>query len=103
MRAQRRVPEGDVPIAALVPTQRYDMQLIGELADTVRDFSRLDARVLLLGGSRSPAYLGVALDELAAVLPRAQRITLRSLGHSGPDDDGDPLRVSRTLHAFFAS
>jgi hypothetical protein len=58
---------------------------------------------LLLGGSKSPDYLSVALRELAAVLPRSQPMTLHSLGHSGPEDDGSPMIVAQILRAFFTT
>ncbi|MPZ79492.1 MAG: alpha/beta fold hydrolase [Actinophytocola sp.] len=99
----KELPEDDVPMAELIPTQRFDVGLVRELADTVEDYAALDARVLLLGGSKSPVYLGVALDALADVLPHARRVTFDGLGHLGPDDDGDPRRVAETLRDFFLS
>ncbi|GAA4219625.1 alpha/beta fold hydrolase [Actinocatenispora rupis] len=92
----------DVPVAELIPTLPHDMRLVAELADTVAEYAALDADVLLLGGGRSPGYLRTALDELAAVLPRHRRVTFDRLGHSGPDDDGDPARVAAALRSFFA-
>jgi pimeloyl-ACP methyl ester carboxylesterase len=100
-RLQPKASADDVPIAALVPTQRFDMQVVRELAGTAKDYTALDAQVLLLGGTRSPAYLGVALDELDTVLPHATRGTLTGLDHSGPEDDGDPQRVGEALRDFF--
>lgn len=77
------------------------MRLVEELAGTARDYANLGSRVLLLGGSKSPAFLRIALDELSAEIPHAHRITFPGLGHSGPDDDGDPTRVAEALRAFF--
>ncbi|TCO55855.1 alpha/beta fold hydrolase [Actinocrispum wychmicini] len=91
----------DVPIPALIPTQHFDMRLVAEMAETARDYASLGSRVLLLGGTKSPAYLGVALDELSATIPHTQRITFPGLGHSGPDDDGDPRRVAEAVRDFF--
>ncbi|MET8161176.1 alpha/beta fold hydrolase [Sphaerisporangium sp. NPDC005289] len=102
-RLRRDVPEDEVPIEALVPTQRFDMQIIREMADTVQDYAALDARVLLLDGAKSPAYFRVALDALSAVLPHARRVSFPGLGHSGPDDDGDPQRVGAALGDFFGA
>ncbi|MFB9931711.1 alpha/beta fold hydrolase [Amycolatopsis halotolerans] len=95
--------DADVPIPALVPTQRFDMRLVEESADTAPDYAHLSPRVLLLGGAKSPAYLRTALDELSAAIPHTQRITFSGLGHSGPDDDGDPDRVAEALRAFFTT
>ncbi|MEU4232216.1 alpha/beta hydrolase [Nonomuraea sp. NPDC026600] len=101
MRVQGDLPEDDVPIEALVPTQHFDMRLVREMAGTVKDYAALDARVLLLGGSKSPAYLDRTLDELAATLPHARRVTLAGLGHSGPEDH--PQVVGAALHEFFGT
>ncbi|WP_433435502.1 alpha/beta fold hydrolase [Nonomuraea sp. CA-141351] len=91
----------DVSIMELIPTEYFDMQIIRELADTAQDYTELRARVLLLGGSKSPAYFSVALEKLAAVLPHARRMTLKGLGHSGPENDGDPVLVAQALREFF--
>lgn len=91
----------DVPVAALIPTLHFDLQVVREMADTATDYAALDARVLLLGGTKSAEYLGLALRKLAEVLPRAQSLTLPGVGHSGPEDDGAPLVVAQALREFF--
>jgi pimeloyl-ACP methyl ester carboxylesterase len=103
LRADRRLPPDDVTIEALVPTQRFDMRLVRELADSADDYSALAANVLLMGGDRSPVFLTMALDELGRVLPHARRMTFRRLGHSGPENDGDPARVAGELRTFFTA
>jgi hypothetical protein len=100
---QRDGAEDDVPIAALIPTQRFDLQVVREMADTAKDYAALDGQVLLLGGTKSPAYLSVALDELAAVLPHARRLTFLGLGHSGAEDGAGPQRVGEALRDFFGA
>ena len=102
MRGQRTVPAGDIPIPDLVPTIQFDRKIVLELADTLLDYAALTMRVFLLGGSKSPVYLRTALDGLSSVLPNATRINFAGLGHSGPDDQGDPPRVAGALREFFA-
>ncbi|WP_326820075.1 alpha/beta fold hydrolase [Streptosporangium sp. NBC_01756] len=102
-RVQRDLPEDDVPIAELIPTQHFDMRIIREMADTVEEYATLRAHVLLLNGTKSPAYFGAALKRLATVLPHAQIITLPGLGHSGPENDGAPLLVAQALRDFFGA
>jgi len=63
----------------------------------------VQARVLLMGGTRSPDYMGTALRELAAVIPRRQVVTLSGLGHGGPQNQGRPEAVARALRAFFTA
>ncbi|GAA5186793.1 alpha/beta hydrolase [Rugosimonospora acidiphila] len=98
-----RPPDDEVSIAELIPTMHFDVQLIREMADTASKHATLKVPVLLLGGTRSPDYLSVALRELASVLPRAQRVTLHGLDHSGPEDDGSPLVVAQVLRDFFTA
>ncbi len=57
--------------------------------------------VLLLGGTKSPAFLGVALDGLERTLPRVERVIFPDLVHNGPEDDGKPDLVAQHLHPFF--
>lgn len=93
----------EVPVEALIPTLHFDVQVIREVADTVADYAALDAQVLLLGGTRSAAYFGVAFEKLTEVLTHARCIALPGVGHSGPEDDGAPLVVARTLRDFFGA
>ena len=101
-RFQREAKGDDAPIPDLVPTMSADMQLVGQLADTTDDYATVDADVLLLGGSRSPAYFGCALEALTGVLARSKRVTIPKLDHSGPTDDGGPSEVAQSLRDFFA-
>ena len=82
---------------------RFDVQIAREMADTTAEYSALRARVLLMAGTRSPDYLGTAVRELAAVIPRCQVVTLPGLGHSGPQNDGRPQAVARALRDFFTA
>jgi len=102
LRTQTQRPDG-VTIADLIPTQHFDMRIVQDMADTGPEYALLQARVLLLGGTKSPDYLSVALRELAAVLPRARQVTLHGLTHEGPEDDGCPLVVAQVLRDFFTA
>jgi pimeloyl-ACP methyl ester carboxylesterase len=93
----------DVPLRTLVPTMHYDAQLVLETEGTLHTFASTPADMLLLGGSKSPAYLKTSLDALASVLPRAQRAELTGCDHLAPDNSGAPERVAQKLRSFFAS
>jgi pimeloyl-ACP methyl ester carboxylesterase len=99
----QRARADEVRIASLIPTMHFDVQIVREMADTAPEYTALEMPVLLLGGTKSPDYLGTALSELAAVLPHAERVTLPGLDHSGPEDDGSPLAVAQTLRDFFTA
>ena len=101
MLRREKVAPGDVPIRDLVPTWGKDLAVIEEMADQVEAFAALRAQVLLMSGSRSPAWLGRSIDVLEGVLPHSQRVTLSGLDHQGPVDK--PARVGPVLQEFFAS
>jgi pimeloyl-ACP methyl ester carboxylesterase len=102
-RAGEQAPEPAVPLRALVPTMRYDAQLVAESEGTLGDYAGLTMPVLLLGGSRSAGYLRHSLDAFERVLPNVTRVELTQAGHMAPDNTGDPLRVAHELRRFFAN
>ena len=102
LRQPEKLGPDDVPIVDRVPTFHYDAKLVREMAGSVADYRALAARVLLMGGSKSPRYLHTALDALQKTLPHAERIEFKGLSHSGPDDGGDPAQVALALREFFA-
>jgi len=52
---------------------------------------------LLLGGSKSPAFLKRTLDALNHVLPNVERVELLSLGHGAALEGGKPERIVQEL------
>jgi pimeloyl-ACP methyl ester carboxylesterase len=99
---------GDVTMRLLAPTLHYDFQLVAEMAESLERFRAVPAKVLLLGGSKSPKYLKIALNALEKTLPHVQRIELPGLDHGGSSDlsntnrTGRPDRVAQPLRQFFA-
>lgn len=99
---EKHAKPDQVTMRALAPTLHYDFQLALDTA--LASFSGVRAEVLLLGGSKSPAYLRSALDALQRVLPRARRIEFPGLNHGASgnrDRGGDPGRVAQVLRLFF--
>jgi len=90
------------PLATLIPTVHYDIELIAEKAGDLDRFRSLSTETLLLGGDRSQGYLATALDALAAILRNATRVELKGAGHIAADNEGDPIRVAAELRRFFA-
>lgn len=84
-----------------MPTQRFDLELLQQLADTASDYPGITAEVFLMRGLRSPEYFETALSALDQVIPRSRRPTSNGLGHDGPDDDGNPALVGSALLGFF--
>ncbi len=101
----KKAGEGEVTMRQLAPTLHYDFQLIEEMQEALDSFRAIQAEVLLLGGSKSPAYLKFALDSLEKVLPHARRIEFSGLNHGGSGNTnrgGQPQRVATELRKFFS-
>ncbi len=95
-----------VPMRELAPLLHYDFQLVVEMSGKTEHFSAINAEVLLLGGSKSPAYLKSALGALKKVLPHVKRIELPGLNHSATwnsDLRGKPEAVAQAVLQYFAS
>ncbi|MDQ2903885.1 MAG: alpha/beta hydrolase [Chloroflexota bacterium] len=91
----------DVPLQVLIPTMHSDSQIIKDMEGSLEHFRVLQAKVLLLGGSKSAESLKDALASLSLVLPHVQRIELAGLGHSAADNGGKPELVAQVLRRFF--
>ena len=104
---EKKAKAGDVTMKMLAPTLHYDFQLVTQMAETLKNFQGIRAEVLLLGGSKSPAWLKAGLDALARTLPHAQRIEFPGLDHGGSSDIsntnrfGRPEVVTQGLRRFF--
>jgi len=101
---EKKAGADDVTMRMLAPTLHYDFQLVAETDGALERFADLPTDVLLLGGSKSPAYLTAALDALEKVLPRAKRVEFPGLGHDASgnaDRRGRPERVAQELRRFF--
>jgi pimeloyl-ACP methyl ester carboxylesterase len=100
----RKAAPDAVTMRMLAPTLHYDFQLITEMVGKLESFAAIDAEVLLLGGSKSPAYLKASVDGLEKVLPHATRVEFPGLGHGATgnaDRGGKPRLVARALGQFY--
>jgi pimeloyl-ACP methyl ester carboxylesterase len=96
---------GYVSMRDLAPTLHYDFKLVADMGRRIQTFAAIRADVLLLGGSKSPAYLKTALDDLERVLPTARRVEFPGLDHAASwnrDRGGRPEPVAQELRRFFA-
>jgi pimeloyl-ACP methyl ester carboxylesterase len=94
----------DVTMRMLAPSLHFDFQLITEMEGTLATFAAIQADVLLLGGSKSPAYLKASVDGLEKVLLHAKRVEFPGLDHGATgnkDRGGKPELVAQTLGDFF--
>jgi len=99
---ERKARADDVTMRALAPTLSHDFQLINEIAGRADLFDGVSAEMLLLGGAKSDAFFGGALDALQRMLPHARRVDLAGLDHGGSTDrDGKPQVVAPVVRCFF--
>ena len=104
----KMAPADQITMRRLAPTLHYDFQLVVEMSEKVERFRTVHTDVLLLGGSKSPAYLKAALDALEKVMPRAKRVEFAGLDHGGSSDrsnmnrGGNPELVAQELRRFFS-
>jgi len=101
----KKAKAGDLTMRMLAPTLHYDFQLVAEMSGKLESFRPIRTEVLLLGGSKSPAFLKVALGALQKALPHAKRIELPGVSHGASgntDRGGRPERVAEELRRFFS-
>ena len=97
----RKAKDDDTPLKVLIPTMRFDSQLVTETEGKLESFKVLQAEALLLGGSRSRAYLKIALDALNKVMPHSYRVQFSGVGHIAADNSGKPQLIATELKRFF--
>ncbi len=88
----------------LAPTLHHDGRVISEMSGQQESLRAIRTDVLLLGGSKSTAFLKAGLDSVAKVLPQARRIEFPGLNHSSTwntDMRGKPEPVAQELRRFF--
>lgn len=100
-----------VSMEALAHTLHYDFQLVVEMSgrdsnqsNKLEKFRGVAAEVLLLGGSKSPAYMKEALGALEQILPKVKRVELAGVDHAASwntDRGGQPVPVAEALREFF--
>jgi pimeloyl-ACP methyl ester carboxylesterase len=102
---EKKAQADDVTMRMLASTLHSDFQLSVETNGALESFKAIRADVLLLGGSKSPAYFKVALDALEKVLPHAKRTEFPGLNHGASGNanrGGKPKLVAQELRRFFA-
>lgn len=75
-------------IVELLKTVGPEMQMIMQLESAHERYRDIEAKTLLLNGSRSPAFLRDVLPKLAALIPQAIHRELPGLDHSAPEEEG---------------
>jgi pimeloyl-ACP methyl ester carboxylesterase len=106
MDQEAKKPAGEYPtMRELGLLLHYDFAVVAESSGRLDDYRSITAETLLMAGSKSPAYLRRAIDDLARVMPGAKRVELVGSDHAASwntDRRGHPEPVARELRRFFA-
>ena len=103
---EAKKPAGPYPtMRELAPTLHADFAIVAASSGPLDDYRDIRADLLLMGGSKSPAFLKRALADLSGALPAARRVELEGLDHAASwnsDVGGHPEPVALELRRFFA-
>ena len=83
----------------LLPTVGHDFRVVEEGSRNLERFRALRGQVLLLGGGKSERHHGDALNALAELLPRAEKVLVEQADHDSPVED--PRLLVPALRSFF--
>ncbi|AGF72863.1 alpha/beta fold hydrolase [Corynebacterium halotolerans] len=83
----------------VLPTVVSETRAVRDGDCPAADYSGIDATVLLLAGSRSPAYFSRTCEELVDVIPDARRVAVPRSGHDAPNRGS--RRLVKELERFF--
>ncbi|MGZ7160336.1 MAG: alpha/beta fold hydrolase [Methanobacterium sp.] len=97
---ERNVKDDDVTLKELMPTLKYDVQLVNETEGKLDDFKNVDAEVLLLNGSKSPIFLKHSIEALSKLLPHVTHKELQGLDHDSAQDYGKPEVIAQEIKSF---
>lgn len=97
---EKNVKDDDVTLKELMPTLKYDVQLVNETEGKLDNFREVSAEVLLLGGSKSPIFLKNSLETLAKILPHVKLKELQGLDHDSAQDYGKPEVIAQEIKGF---
>jgi hypothetical protein len=106
MNREAKAPAGPYPtMGELGQTLHADLAIAATSSGPLTNLDTITAEVLLMGGSKSPAFLKSALNDLARAIPAAHRLELDGLDHAASwnaDLGGHPEPVAAALRRFFA-
>jgi pimeloyl-ACP methyl ester carboxylesterase len=98
---ERSVKADDVTIEDLMPTLKFDVQLVNETEGKLDNFKNVQGEVLLMGGSKSSSFLKHSLKTLNNLIPHVKRIELQGLDHDSAQDYGKPEIIVEEIKSFY--
>lgn len=97
---ERNVKGDDVTLKELMPTLKFDLELVNETEGKLENFKNVSAQVLLLGGSKSHIFLKHNLQALNKLLPHVTCKILEGLDHDSAQNYGKPEIIAQEIKQF---
>lgn len=88
----------------LLPGIRYDFHVVASRDTQLEVYATLHQRLLLVSGTKSPAFLRAGVRRLHSQVPQSEHVEFTGPDHSGPwnvEQGGHPNLVAQTLRTFF--
>lgn len=96
-----RHAKGDyVTLKVLMPTLKYDVQLVNETEGKLDNFKNVSADVLLLGGAKSSLFLRNSLQSINKLLPHVECKVIEGLDHDSAQNYGKPEVLAREIKNY---
>jgi pimeloyl-ACP methyl ester carboxylesterase len=97
---EKNVKDDDVTLKDLMPTLKFDIQLVNETEGKLENFKNVQADVLLLNGSKSPLFLKNSTEALNKLLPHVKHKELKGLDHDSAQNYGKPEVIAKEIKGF---
>ena len=97
---EKNVKGDDVSLKKLMPTLKFDVQLVNETEGKLENFQNVTAEVLILNGSKSPLMLKESSHALQEILPNSKSKELEGLDHDSAQDYGKPEIIAQEIKEF---
>lgn len=96
---------GNITMVQLSQMLRYDFALVEHMVCSTSSFQNIakTAKILLIGGGKSPAYIKVGTDQLERLVEGAQRRVIQDAGHEvlcNKDFRGSPDKAIAIITSF---
>lgn len=98
---ERSVKAEDITIEELMPTLKFDVQLVNETKGKLDNFKNVQAEVLLMGGSKISLLIKYSQETLEKLLRQVKRIELQGLDHDSAQDYGKPEIIAQEIKSFY--
>ncbi len=97
--AKKKGKEWVSAMAETMPTVPTDLAIAKQLDNSYGKYKRIRSLTLLMGGTKSPAYLLRPLELLCGIIPYASTKVFEGFYHVAPEENA--IEIASTLKQFF--